>query len=230
MSKLAALYNESVNNPTAGLYDAVVSPFKKGPDFLPSALAELNRDVTTSSAPAKLLDDPIKTMLDRVRTTERDATFVDTPNVVEPKFANVPKFPTLGLDKSKFMTDTAQTESGGDYKAKNKTSSASGRYQFLWGTWGESIQKVTGVKNEKQFRDTPGAQDKFFNFYTDKVIKPAVDRLADLAERHKLSQNDLARIIHFRGEKGAERALKLNQLNKKLENNNMTINQYLGRK
>jgi hypothetical protein len=49
------------------------------------------------------------------------------------------------------------------------------------------------------------------------------------AQKYNLTQNDVARLVHFRGAAGAERALKGNQLNTKLESNNPTINQYLGR-
>ena len=229
------------DQPTASsIYTDIPSPFKKVDSGLPAALASFSRKLLTSS-PQQKLKDPVDTTLSDVRASEnipvmaQDNTRIDTENSL-PKFLDIVKSPVspfkkqAGFDPIKFQTDTIGTESGGNAKATNPHSSAQGKYQFLWSDWGDSIRKVTGIKSPEEFRNNPEAQDKFFKFYTNSTILPEVNKLRPLAERYDLSDNDLARLVHFRGAGGAHKALAENLLDKKLEGYNMTINQYLGRK
>ena len=60
----------------------------------------------------------------------------------------------VSLDVNKLGHALANVESyGGDYTATNPKSSAAGKYQFLWNTWGKEIERVTGF----QKRDGPPA-------------------------------------------------------------------------
>jgi hypothetical protein len=228
-----ALFSSDNSSQANNLYSGVQSPFKNVPDFLPSALSELNRTGANTPTPQQKLSDPVQTMLDSTRPVALPDALKTTKSVPQAAFLDnspTPKFGTTDVfDPLKFAQDTARQESGGDPNAKSKTSSATGKYQFLWNTWGNSIRAVTGISNEQDFRKNPGAQDKFFTFYTKHVIQPEVQQLMPFAQKYNLTQNDVARLVHFRGAAGAERALKGNQLNTKLESNNPTINQYLGR-
>lgn len=98
-------------------------------------------------------------------------------------------------------------ESGGDYRAQNPYSSAVGKYQFLWGSqpgngWGDKIKQVTGVRSKEEFRNSPEAQDMFYNeYYVPHEMMPAVKRLKQLAP--ELSDKKLAKLYHYQGEGGA---------------------------
>lgn len=146
-----------------------------------------------------------------------------------------------GLNKSQMKTPFAtvnnrsalgeglgKTESGGKYNATNKHSSAAGKYQFLWGTWGDSIKKVTGVKSKQEFLDNPAAQEKYYSFYEKNVLQPGVTKLKNQLNTD-LSDTQLARLIHFRGQAGAKKYLR-GQISDKPEAYNMKISDYIGKK
>lgn len=221
----------------SSLYSNIPSPFKKQDSGLQQALSELNRKLPTSS-PQNKLRDPIDVTFSELKANEnlptiaQDNTRVEAP--IMPKFLESVSQPVSpfkkGFDFNKFQKDTVRTESGGDKNATNAHSSAQGKYQFLWGDWGDSIKSVTGVKTPEEFRSNSKAQDQFFKYYTDKVVLPEVNKLRPLADKYGLSDNELARLVHFRGSTGAKKALEQNLLDTKLEKHNMTINQYLGRK
>lgn len=231
------LFVAEESQPQGSVYDAVSSPFKKATqDFLPDALRELNR--RTEFTPQQKLVRPVEAAFakaSQIPAMQQDNTV--TPNLREPVMPDIIAGPSSPfkrgnkmVDIDKFRNDTAARESNGNINATNKNSSAQGKFQFLWGSWGDSIQKVTGVKSKEEFRASEAAQDKFFNFYANKVVVPAVNKLKPLAAKYDLSDNEVAQIVHFRGEAGAERALRENLLDKKLEKSNMTINKYIGRK
>jgi hypothetical protein len=107
-----------------------------------------------------------------------------------------------GGNSNSFTDDIVRKESGGNYRAVNPNSSAAGKYQFLWGTWGDEISQFTGVKSKQEFLNNPEAQDKFYNeYYLPEELLPAVKRLKK--QGFNLDTDSLAKLVHFRGEKGA---------------------------
>jgi len=117
-------------------------------------------------------------------------------------------------------------ESGGNYKALNPHSSASGKYQFLWNTWGDKISKVTGVKSKQEFLNNPEAQDTFYNeYYVPNEMMPAVKRLKKYAP--DLSEKQLAKLYHYQGEGGAKKYL-LGQAPDVQQSYNAPISKYTG--
>lgn len=101
-----------------------------------------------------------------------------------------------------FTSDIVKNESGGNYKAVNPNSSAAGKYQFLWNTWGDEIAQFTGVRSKQEFLNNPEAQDDFYNnYYLPNELLPAVKRLKN--KGFGLDTDTLAKLVHFRGEKGA---------------------------
>lgn len=116
-------------------------------------------------------------------------------------------------------------ESGGDYKATNPNSSATGKYQFLWGTWGDSIKKVTGVKDQKEFLNNPSAQEQYYSFYERNVLLPEVRKIKSELDT-TLNDTQLAKLVHFRGTGGARKYLK-GQVGDKPEAYNMPTSKYI---
>jgi len=124
-----------------------------------------------------------------------------------------------------FTDDIVSKESGGNYKATNPNSSATGKYQFLWNTWGDKIADFTGVKSKQEFLNNPQAQDSFYNdYYLPQELLPAVKRLK--SKGFNLDTNTLAKLVHFRGEKGAYDYL-TGKVGDKPESYNMSISQYI---
>ena len=117
-------------------------------------------------------------------------------------------------------------ESGGKYNATNKHSSATGKYQFLWSAWGDSIKKVTGVSSKDEFLHSPKAQEKYYAWYEKHYLMPQVEKLKQY-NKAGLSDQQLAKLVHFRGAGGAKKYLQ-GKLADKTEKYNMPISQYIG--
>jgi len=131
----------------------------------------------------------------------------------------------VSLNTSMLGDALADVESsGGDYTATNPKSSAVGKYQFLWNTWGNDIERETGVSNKQEFLNSPQAQEKFFKHYVNTVLKPQV---ATLKRDSNKSDAALAALIHFQGLSGAKKYLKTGA--ETASNINMPVEKYLDR-
>lgn len=107
-----------------------------------------------------------------------------------------------GASNVSLRDELSARESGGDYTATNPNSSAAGKYQFLWNTWRDKIEQVTGVDSKREFLNNPEAQENFYNWYETNEMIPAVERL----KRYNnigLTEQQLGKLFHFRGEQGA---------------------------
>lgn len=216
-----------------GLYDSVTSPFK------PLEFPEIPKSEISS---AKTIKKPVD-LINKANMLAAEKSTVppiqdNTQVAKKPVFPEViagqalPEVPAellanSSLDVEKFRKETIDTESDGNYQATNPNSSAVGAYQFLWNTHGKDIRKVTGVKSRQEFLNSKEAQDQYFNWHTDKIIRPAVQELAQLGASMGLSKNDLAKLVHFRGPSGARKVLESGDLESKRESYNMSPLQYL---
>lgn len=136
------------------------------------------------------------------------------------------------FDLKRFGKELADKESsGGNYKLASKVSSAAGKYQFLWGTWGEKISKVTGVKSKGDFLNNPKAQEKFFEWYTHNEVLPQARKLQQQGANKGFNLMDIAKLIHFRGAAGTRAILKkdASTYEKRDRKNNMGIYEYLNK-
>jgi len=132
-----------------------------------------------------------------------------------------------GKPKSTLGESIASIESQGNYKATNPNSSATGKYQFLWGDWGKSIMKVTGVKSQEEFLNSPKAQEKYYSFYEKTYLLPEVQKIKKEIKTD-LTDMQIAKLVHFRGEGGARKYLK-GELKDKPESHNVAISKYIKR-
>jgi hypothetical protein len=122
----------------------------------------------------------------------------------------------------------AGIESGGKYSATNKHSSAVGKYQFLWSAWGDSIKKVTGVSSKEEFLHSPKAQEKYYGWYEKNYLMPQVKKLQQY-NKAGLSDQQLAKLVHYRGATGAKKYL-MGKVSDRPEKYNVPISQYIGSK
>jgi len=121
-------------------------------------------------------------------------------------------------------------ESQGNYNAFNPAGGgegAVGKYQFRWGQWKDSIMHVTGVKSKEQFRKNPAAQEKYFEWFKQNQLLPGVQRIKRQGlNKQGLSDDQLAKLVHFRGEQGAIDYLK-GKVSDKPEVYNTAISKYI---
>ena len=112
-----------------------------------------------------------------------------------------------GLDR-----DIIANESGGDYTAdatKRTGVPAIGKYQFVWTHWGNEIAKVTGIKDKEDFKNSPEAQEAFYNHYKKTYMMPYVlKRLRDAQEIDPdITAEELAKMFHYGGPGNVDKAI-----------------------
>lgn len=139
-------------------------------------------------------------------------------------------------DMDSFFRGIGGVESGAEkdpYKAQNPKSSAVGKYQFLWGTWGSEIAKFARKPLTKEdFKNDPDLQENFARHYYKQVLIP---QAAELEEKygHRLDAlgatdvDDAKRLIHYLGPKGAEYWARTGDLLPKQKEDNMEPLAYL---
>lgn len=119
---------------------------------------------------------------------------------------------------------------GGNYAAFNDSGDhptyALGKYQFVPSYHWKDIKKVTGVKNWNEFLHKPQAQEDFFTWHTEHNLKPDVERIRQY-NKDGYSEDQLARLVHFKGRGGAEKWLQGHVDD--THENNMDIEAYLGK-
>ena len=112
----------------------------------------------------------------------------------------------------------ADIESTNNVSARNKYSSASGKYQFLksWDawfkkragfTWSSTVPPVKAAKSVKELSSK--RQDQLFDIYFNEVVSPwIVDTQARYIAARKLSRAELLALAHRQGTVGATKYLK----------------------
>lgn len=127
------------------------------------------------------------------------------------------------------MLANRESKGSGGYSAESKNSSAVGKYQFLWGTHGETIRKVTGVKNKSEFLNNPSAQERYFDYYLENDLSKSFNRFAQDLKRDfpGVSDDKIKAMIHFAGSGNIESAIREKSYDKPLDANGTSIKSYI---
>ena len=125
-----------------------------------------------------------------------------TPSEGSKKFKNV-------IDEIKFR------ESRGKYGVVNEISQTTGAYQFMPKYWADDIRKFMGIDSsasQKQvmeaFRTNPQAQDAFMAHVVDTKYKPQLPKLRPYAQKYGINDDQLIKLMHYRGIGDATKRLK----------------------
>lgn len=209
---------------------AVPTP-RENENLIEKAMAGVKPSTQTISTPTPLAENLNNSLLKQYRNLK---TAEEQEQIVHPPF--LPGVIDPNRDSSFNLQDfgrhlAEKESSGGNYKQTNPNSSAAGKYQFLWGTWGKKIQNVTGITNKSDFLNNPKAQEKFFDWYTNNEVLPQAKKLQAEAAKKGFSLMDTAKLIHFRGAAGTRNLLKWDpeKYKSRDQKNNMGIYEYLGR-
>ncbi len=109
------------------------------------------------------------------------------------------------------------------YKAENPTSSAVGKYQFLWNTRKEKITPITGISDKETYKNSPEQQEKFMDYVIQHDHIPTAKKLQVQYPNRKLPE--LIMLLHFKWEAGTLDWIK-NEVDKTTANN-ISIDKYL---
>lgn len=117
----------------------------------------------------------------------------------------------------------------GNYGSVSKNSSGTGKYQFLWGTHGGDIQRVTGVKSREEFLRSPEAQERYFHYWDQKVLDPEADKLLSGIRRYYpgITKEQAKMMIHFGGAGNVQKAIQNGTFKKPLDANGTSLHGYV---
>jgi hypothetical protein len=139
-------------------------------------------------------------------------------------------------EKTRFFQGIAAIESAGQadpYAATNPSSSAVGKYQFLWSKWGNQIQNFAKRPLSKQeFAKDKELQEKFAEYYHDTVLIPEANKLEQrygkyLVARGATKPSDARALIHFLGYRNAATWALTGELPDEVQKDNVTVRKYL---
>ena len=109
--------------------------------------------------------------------------------------------------------EIGKIESGGNYKARNASSNALGKFQFVPSIWWKrivSFSENNGIKlkNFKDFLNNPELQEDFMKYYTENDLLRSLAKLRSeqkdkLPEAGLLSDGRIMALFHFQGPAGA---------------------------
>jgi hypothetical protein len=132
------------------------------------------------------------------------------------------------LPPEKFYEGLGNVESRGKYDATNPNSSAAGKYQFLWDTHRDRINKWygRGEATKEAFLASPLAQERVMRNYDAEVLTPEANNLKQtVPNAASRSLTELKALIHFKGVNGAREYLTTGV--DKTQKNNMDVESYL---
>ncbi len=166
----------------------------------------------------------------------------DRPVVAKPPVVEEPKGDAgryaeggSGLEDMKrhIMLKETSTTGPAAYAALNMNtnngkpgSGAWGGYQFVWHWHGDKIKEITGVKSPEEFLKSPDAQDKYFKYHYDTLLKPYTRLFKDQYPDSGLTDVQIMDGLHFRGAHGKNSLFDIYSKglqNTKLEGNNPTL-------
>lgn len=151
----------------------------------------------------------------------------NTPSITEEDYT--PNNYNVPMATGNFVNHIVGKESGGNYLAQSPNSSAVGKYQFLWDTWGSQIKKVTGVDSKEGFRQNPKAQEAFFNYYNKTTLSPQAKKYLPKVKKYfpNATEDQVKSMLHFAGAGNLENAIKTGNFSKPLDANGTSITSYL---
>lgn len=132
-------------------------------------------------------------------------------------------------------------ESRGRYDEVNEKTQTVGKYQFMEHWWADKIRDYMGLpasmsKREvmTKFRDNPEAQEGFMRRTIEKEYKPQLAKMRPYAEKYGLNDDQLIKLMHYRGVANAWTRLKSGDFTvseeEKTKYNNPDVWEYITRK
>jgi len=110
------------------------------------------------------------------------------------------------VKQTSVLEEIGMKESGGNYQAVNPRGGASGKYQFMPTHWGDQIRSFMGLPSDmsksevmRNFRNSPEAQESFMQHVYQDIYLPEVEKLRPLAAKYNLTDDQIIKMLHYRG-------------------------------
>jgi hypothetical protein len=152
--------------------------------------------------------------------------------------ALVMKLPDSPGGVNDFWRKIAGIESGGiknPYAAQNPSSSAAGKYQFIWSEWSDNVAKFAGRPvSKEEFLANPKLQESFASHYNDNVLEPEATKLEKqvgraLKARGADNHDKVKALIHFLGQGDTKQWARTGEVPERVSKNNINVKDYISR-
>lgn len=117
-------------------------------------------------------------------------------------------------DTNAIIQKIGYNESRGNYGVVNDVSGTTGKYQFHPTYWGPQIRDYMNLPAStpistvmEDFRTNPKVQEEFMSKVVEEVYKPQIPKLMGYASKYGFNQEQLIRLMHYRGIDGAKKRL-----------------------
>jgi len=144
------------------------------------------------------------------------------------------------LNSSNVIDRIAYNESRGRYDVVNTQTNTYGKYQFMEKYWADQIKNFMGLPQKtssrevmETFKNSPESQDKFMNHVVNDIYMPRVVRLRSTARQYGLTDDDVIKLMHYRGVGEAEKMIRNGNFSvsreEQIKYKNPTVAAYLGK-
>lgn len=144
------------------------------------------------------------------------------------------------LNSSNVIDRIAYNESRGRYDVVNTQTNTYGKYQFMEKYWADQIKNFMGLPQKtssrevmETFKNSPESQDKFMSHVVNDIYMPRVVRLRSTAKQYGLTDDDVIKLMHYRGVGEAEKMIRNGNFSvsreEQIKYKNPTVASYLGK-
>lgn len=129
------------------------------------------------------------------------------PDILQKEFSSISQqHKTMSYHDFRETIAKNESQGMGGYQARNRNTTAIGRYQFIWGFWGKKIKpfaRKLGYRNVTPaiFLKSPKLQDAWFAYYYQNTLKKQASTIKSRYAEHVKGWSDeqLMALIHFKG-------------------------------
>lgn len=128
-----------------------------------------------------------------------------------------------GSNSTGVVDKIMQMESGGNPEVVNPTTNATGLFQFVPKYWAGQIksfmslpQTFTQDQVMDAFKKNPQVQKEFMNHVVNDIYMPEVEKLRPLARKYGFNDDQIIRLLHYRG---------IDDATKRLQTGNFTVSE-----
>jgi len=130
----------------------------------------------------------------------------DTYSPIQEEYQNYSPVSSGVGSSSDIISRIGESETHGNYSLVNDTTGTTGKYQFHPRWWADKIKTYGNMPAEynqaqvmETFKNDPTLQENFMNHVVEDIYKPEIRKLKPYMEKYGLNEEEMVRLLHYRG-------------------------------